>query len=60
MYGLKLTAPFLVKGKWVWPSWVDAKCGGNKHAAIIEKGKELGATAWDFGQADVELVKVAP
>lgn len=58
-YGLKVTSPFLVNGKWIWPTWIDAECGGNSHAAIIDKAKELGAKAWAFDQGTTELVRVA-
>lgn len=46
----KTRAPFLIGGVWAWITWTHAH--GNSHAAIIEKGRELGATAWDYGQAD--------
>lgn len=59
-FGLKVNAPFLVNGKWIWPTWIQVSGEvGNSHAAIIDKAKELGATAWDFGQATTELVRVA-
>jgi len=45
-------APFLIDGRWQWVSWTHAS--GSKHAAIVEKARELGASAWDFGQADHE------
>jgi hypothetical protein len=35
---------------WTWHVWTHAHA--NKHAAIIEKARELRATAWDFGNAD--------
>lgn len=34
---------------WRWFTWKHAN--GNKHAAIIAKAAEIGANAWDFGQA---------
>ncbi|MEK9899154.1 MAG: hypothetical protein VW516_00210 [Rhodospirillaceae bacterium] len=43
-------AAFLVSGAWRWIAWTHAD--GNKHAAITDKAQELGATSWDFGQAD--------
>ena len=43
-------APFMVDNKWQWVTWNHHH--GNKHAAIVEKAQELGATAWDYGQAD--------
>lgn len=43
-------AAFLVLGSWQWVTWTHAE--PNKHAAIIDKGGELKATAWDFGNAD--------
>ena len=43
-------APFLINHKWQWVTWNHHH--GNRHAAILEKAKELGATMWDFGQAD--------
>jgi hypothetical protein len=50
----KTKAPFLVNNRWVWVTWTNPH--GNSHAAIIEKAKELNAQAWDFGQADHEMV----
>jgi hypothetical protein len=35
---------------WQWHTWTHNH--GNKHAAIHEKATELGAVAWDFGNAD--------
>lgn len=35
---------------WSWVKWTHGHA--NKHAAIVEKAKEIGATLWDFGQAD--------
>jgi hypothetical protein len=55
-YSLKVTAPFLVGGRWVWLTCFDIG-GGNKHAAIINHAAVVGATAWDFGQADCRLVR---
>lgn len=46
-------APLFVAGRWNWHAW--SHHHGNKHAAIIEKANALGATAWDFGQADHDL-----
>lgn len=46
-------APFFVNHRWRWVTWTNDH--GNKHAAIIEKAKELGATRWDFGQADHDM-----
>lgn len=43
----------MVNHKWQWHTWTNYS--GNSHKAIIEKAQELGATAWDFGQADHEL-----
>ena len=45
-------APFMRPGArgWSWIKWTHGHA--NKHAAILEKAKEIGATAWDFGQAD--------
>jgi hypothetical protein len=43
-------APFLVNHRWVWHTWTHDH--GNSHAAILEKAAILGATAWDYGQAD--------
>lgn len=43
-------APFLVGGRWRWVRWTHAEA--NHHAAILAKASELGAVAWDFGQAD--------
>jgi len=42
-------APFLVNNKWTWVTWTHQH--GNKHAAMNEKGLELKALAWDYGQA---------
>jgi hypothetical protein len=47
---VKTNAAFVVNGKWTWVKWTHRE--PNKHAAIIGKAKELGATGWDFGQAD--------
>jgi aryl-alcohol dehydrogenase-like predicted oxidoreductase len=46
----KTRAPFLVNGRWQWHTWPNHEA--NKHAAILDKARELGASAWDFGQAD--------
>ena len=35
---------------WFWLTWTTDTA--NKHAAIIAKARELGATAWDYGNAD--------
>lgn len=43
-------APFLVKNNWQWVRWTHSE--PNRHAAILDKAKELNASAWDFGQAD--------
>ena len=45
-------AAFITKqgGSWSWVKWTHFD--PNKHAAILAKAKELGAVAWDFGQAD--------
>ena len=48
--GWKTRAAFQVGAGWTWITWTHAH--GNKHAAIIEKAAEIGATHWDFGQAD--------
>jgi hypothetical protein len=48
----RVRAAFILNGAWRWITWTDATCGGNKHAAIIDKGRELSATGWDFGNAD--------
>jgi hypothetical protein len=57
VYGIKVTAPFLMGGKWSWRTFTFA--GGNKHEAIIQHGKSIGAQGWDFGQADVsEVVRI--
>lgn len=50
--GWKTRAAFRMAGRagWTWITWTHAH--GNKHAAIIEKAQEIGAVAWDFGQAD--------
>lgn len=47
---LKTRAAFQIKGRWKWVTWTHHH--GNKHAAIIEKAKELGADRWDYGNAD--------
>jgi hypothetical protein len=49
----KTRAPFLVAGSWRWITWTHG--AANKHAAMIDKAKELGAQSWDYGQADHEL-----
>lgn len=43
-------AAFLIAGRWVWIKWTHSD--GNKHAAMDAKGADLGAAAWDYGQAD--------
>ena len=43
-------AAFLINNRWCWHTWTHSD--GNKHAAIIDKSKELGATCHDFGNAD--------
>lgn len=35
---------------WTWHVWTHAHA--NKHSAIVEKARELDASAWDFGNAD--------
>jgi hypothetical protein len=45
--------PFRIKNVWVWKAWMNEHA--NKHAAIISKADELGASHWDFGQADHEM-----
>lgn len=52
---LKITAPFLIGAGWQWITWETSDHGGNLHAAMISKGGELSATAWDYGQARYEL-----
>jgi hypothetical protein len=54
IYGITIRSAFLVAGRWTWVRFSFA--GGNKHAAIIAKANELGATAWDFGNAEVSDV----
>jgi len=44
-------AAFVVSGRWTWVKWTGMG-DGNKHAFILGKAAELGATGWDFGQAD--------
>ncbi len=44
-------ASFVVHGRWISVKWT-AHGDGNKHAFILDKAAELGATGWDFGQAD--------
>ncbi len=46
----KTRAAFSRRGKWGWVTWTHQE--PNKHAAIIAKGRELGAEGWDFGNAD--------
>lgn len=46
----KTRAAFLRRGKWGWVTWEHRE--PSKHAAIITKGRELGAQGWDFGNAD--------
>jgi hypothetical protein len=45
-------AAFMLPGRrnWQWVTWTHRE--PNKHAAIIAKANELGATSWDFGNAD--------
>lgn len=47
---MKTRAPFLINNTWKWVTWTHKE--GNLHAAVIAKGKELGALAWDTSQAD--------
>lgn len=58
IYGITVTAAFSFNGgaSWTWRTFDFA--GGNKHAAIVQKAKEIGANAWDFSQADVSEVHV--
>jgi hypothetical protein len=46
-------APLLVNHRWVWHTWANRE--PSKHAAMIAKAAEIGATAWDYGQADHEF-----
>ncbi len=48
----KTKAAFMLPGKrnWTWITWTNRHA--NKHAAIVEKAKEIGATQSDFGQAE--------
>jgi hypothetical protein len=43
-------AAFYIRGRWTWVRWTNRE--PNSHAAIIRKANELGADAWDFGQAE--------
>lgn len=45
-------AAFLFGASWKWVTWTHSD--GSRHAAIIRKGRELGANGWDFGNADHE------
>lgn len=47
---LRTRAAFLVRGRWQWHTWTHSHA--SKHAAIVEKARELGAAGWDFGNAD--------
>jgi hypothetical protein len=53
----KTRAAFQIGGRWKWVTWVHEE--PNKHAAIIEKAKELGASRWDYGNADHAFVSEA-
>lgn len=53
----KTRAAFQIKGRWKWYTWTHEE--PNKHAAIIEKAKELGAERWDYGNADHAFVSEA-
>jgi hypothetical protein len=46
----RVTAPFQINNKWEWKTWTTTMA--NKILAIDTKGRELGATRWDYGQAD--------
>lgn len=48
----KTRAAFMLPGRrgWSWITWEHRD--PSKHAAIIKKARELGATSWDFGNAD--------
>lgn len=52
METLTITAPFMLEGSWHWLTWQATTA--NKHAAILDKAAEIGATAWDFAQADMD------
>jgi hypothetical protein len=43
-------AAFQFKDTWRWVRWTHNE--PNHHKAIPLKGEELGANAWDFGQAE--------
>ncbi len=47
----KTRAAFIVKpgGPWIWLTWDHND--PNKHGAILDKAKEIGAVGWDFSQA---------
>lgn len=49
---ITVTAPFLIGGAWKDVTFPLTGIRG-VHQAIIDKASELGATAWDYGQAKV-------
>lgn len=49
-------APFFFNNKWNWINWTSNE--PNKIAAIAAKAQEVGATSYDFGQADHNEVRV--
>jgi len=42
-------AAFHIKGRWVWKTWTHNT--PSKHAAILDKARELDADHWDIGNA---------
>lgn len=53
----RIRAPFHINGAWKWLTWTTEDA--NKHSAMIAKAREIGATSWDYGQADHELTSRA-
>jgi len=51
LYRVRAAFSFNGGATWKWHTWT-AESDGNKHIAIIAKANELGANAWDYGNAD--------
>lgn len=49
MKQIKIHAPFFLHGVWSWLTFTTRE--PNRHAAIFDKAREIGATMWDTSQA---------
>lgn len=56
----KTRAAFMLPGRrgWTWITWTHHE--PSKHAAIVKKARELGATGYDVGNADHHSVRDYP